>query len=162
MKQQMLILLLLLSLFRGGNLVAQANLEIDKIFETYGKQKGAILIELSTDILADYTRMKLYKSLTIVSDDPVIAATTVAIGNDIEGGMKLIETLKNGKTETGYYCLKKKESSPIYEYILYKEKSKKMTLIHIRGNFPPQQLEKELSKLKDLFIYVNKKRIKLQ
>ncbi|MDR3061892.1 MAG: hypothetical protein LBU57_07245 [Dysgonamonadaceae bacterium] len=142
--------------------MAQTNLEVDKIFETYGKQKGAILIELSTDILAGHTQMKLYKSLTIVSNDPLIAATTTAIKNDIEGGMKLIETLKNGNTETGYYCLKRKEGASMYEYILYKEKSKKMTLIYIQGHFSPQQLEKELNKLKDLFIYVNNKRIKLQ
>jgi hypothetical protein len=162
MKQQILILSFLLSLFHGGSTTAQTNLEVDKIFETYGKQKGAILIELSTDILAGHTQMKLYKSFTIASNDPLIAATTTAIENDIEGGMKLIETLKNGKIETGYYYLKRKNGSSMYEYILYKEKSKKMTLIYIRGSFSPQQLEIELSKLKSLFIYVNKKRIKLQ
>lgn len=162
MKQKILLLSFLLSLFWGGNIIAQTNLEVDKIFETYGKQKGTILIELSTDILAGHTQMKLYKSLTIASNDPLIAATTTAIENDIEGGMKLIETLKNGNIETGYYCLKKKDGSSMYEYILYKEKSKKMTLIYIRGNFSPQHLERELSKLKDLFIYVNNKRIKLQ
>ncbi|GHU88131.1 hypothetical protein FACS1894155_02390 [Bacteroidia bacterium] len=162
MKQRILILSFLLSLFWGGSIMAQTNPEVDKIFETYGKQKGAVLIELSTDILAGHTQMKLYKSLTTASNDPLIAATTTAIENDIEGGMKLIKTLKNGKVETGYYCLKKEDRSSMYEYILYKEKSKKMTLIYIRGNFSPQQLERELGKLKDLFIYVNNKRIKLQ
>ena len=152
----------LLSLFMSGNLAAQKNLQVEQIFETYGKQKGSVLIELSTDILAGHTNMKVYKSLTIAADDPVIAATTAAIENDIKGGLKLIETLKNGKTETGYYVLKKTNNSETYEYILYKEKSKKMTLIYIRGNFQPLKLEAELGKLKDLFIYVNNKRIKLQ
>ena len=146
----------------SGNLMAQKGLQIEKIFETYGKQKGAILIELSTDILDGHTNMKVYKSLTIATDDPVIAAATTAIENDIEGGSKLIETLKNGKTETGYYVLKKTNNSEMYEYILYKEKSKKMTLIYIRGTFLPLKLETELGKLKDLLIYVNNKRIKLQ
>ncbi len=160
MKQKMIVLLLFL--FIGGTMMAQTNLQIDKVFETYGKQKGAVLIELSTDVLADHTKMKLYRSLIIPSSDPMIAAAAAAIENDIIDGSKLVETQKNGRTETGYYVLKRKDNSGIYEYILYKEKSKKMTLIYIRGTFPPQQLENELTKLKDLFIYVNDKRIKLQ
>ena len=160
--KRILLISFLLSLFMSGNLIAQKNSQIEKIFGTYGKQKGSVLIELSTDILAERTNMKVYKSLTIAADDPVVAATTAAIENDIEGGSKLIETQKNGKTETGYYVLKKTNNSETYEYILYKEKSKKMTLIYIRGTFPPLKLEAELSKLKDLFIYVNNKRIKLQ
>jgi hypothetical protein len=36
-----------------------------------------------------------------------------------------------------------------------------MTLIYIRGAFPPSRLEKELDGLKDLFIEVNNKRLKL-
>lgn len=159
--KRILILSVLFSLFSGENTIAQTKLQTEKIFDIYGKQKGAILLELSTDILAGHTKMKLYKSLIITSDDPIIAATTTAIENDITGGSKLIETQKNGKIETGYYSLKK-NNNKFYEYILYKEKSRKMTLIYIRGEFPPQQLENELSKLKDLFIYVNNKRIKLQ
>ncbi len=160
--KRILILSSLIFLITGGNLMAQKDLLVNKIFETYGKQKGAVLIELSTDILAGHTNMKVYKSLTIAADDPVVAATTAAIENDINSGSKLIETQKNGKIETGYYCLKKNENSSMYEYILYKEKSKKITLIYIRGTFPPNKLESELNKLKDLFIYVNNKRIKLQ
>lgn len=161
MKLRSLIMLSAFFLFSQG-IIAQATLQIEKIFDTYGKQKGAVLIELSTDVLGGHTRMNAYKSLIIGADDPVVAATEAAITNDIENGSKLMESIKDGKIETGYYCLKRKENSKMYEYILYKEKSKKMTLIYIQGNFPPQQLEDELDKLKDLFIYVNKKRIKLQ
>ncbi|MDR1370528.1 MAG: hypothetical protein LBJ72_10480 [Dysgonamonadaceae bacterium] len=159
--KRILILSFLISLFTTGNLTAQQTLQTEQIFETYGKQEGAILIELSTDILAEHTNMKVYKSFTIASRVHVIAAATAAIKNDIQGGSKLMETRKNGRIETGYYCLKRQEDT-VYEYILYKEKSKKMTLIYIRGYFPPRKLESELNKLKDLFIYVNNKRIKLQ
>jgi hypothetical protein len=65
---------------------------------------------------------------------------------------------------TSYCCLKKKNNSSDqdYEYILFtNNKSKKMTLIYIKGNFPPDQLGKELLELKDLFIKVNNKKIKL-
>jgi hypothetical protein len=72
-----------------------------------------------------------------------------------------MESRKNGEIETGYYCLKKKEDSPDCEYILFTRKSRKMTLIYIKGHFPPAQLEKELDKLKNLFLKVNNKRIKL-
>ncbi len=162
MKNKYLVGLLLFFLFAGGASTAQTGLQTEKIFETYGKQKGAILLELATDVLGDHTRMTLYKSLVVPSEDPTVAAIATAIGNDIAGGSKLMETQKNGRTETGYYCLKRNLESKTYEYILYKEKSKKITLVYIRGDFPPHQLENELGKLKDLFVYVNNKRIKLQ
>ncbi|MDR0559497.1 MAG: hypothetical protein LBG92_04965, partial [Prevotellaceae bacterium] len=79
---------------------------------------------------------------------------------DLKNGKILMENRKDGKTVTGYYCIKRQDSKH-YEYILFTDKSQKMTLIYIRGNFPPDKLEDELNKLKDLFIEVNNKRIKL-
>ncbi|MCL1937637.1 MAG: hypothetical protein FWF52_04485 [Candidatus Azobacteroides sp.] len=72
-----------------------------------------------------------------------------------------MESKKDGKIETGYYCIEKKDDSPFFQYILFSQKNRKMTLIYLRGDFPPSQLEEELHKLKDLFIKVNNKRIKL-
>ncbi|GHT61671.1 hypothetical protein AGMMS50239_13090 [Bacteroidia bacterium] len=139
---------------------AQNDLNIETIFQNHGKQKGAILIELAKDVLGGHTQISRYKSLILPSDTGVIKATTNAIRQDLKNGKVLMENKKDGKIETGYYCLEKQDS-PDYEYILFTDKSRKITLIYLRGKFPPDQLESELNKLKDLFIKVNNKHIKL-
>lgn len=139
---------------------AQNGLNVDTIFQNHGKQKGAVLIELAKDVLGGHTQISRYKSLILPSDTGIFRATAAAIGEDLKNGKILMETKKDGKIATGYYCLKKQESAD-YEYILFTDKSRKITLIYLMGKFPPGQLENELNKLKDLFIKVNNKRIKL-
>lgn len=139
---------------------AQNNLNIETIFQDHGKQKGAILIELAKDVLGNHTQISRYKSLIFPADTGIINATTNAIQKDLKNGKILMENKKDGKIETGYYCLKKPDSTD-YEYILFTDNSRKITLIYLKGKFPPNQLENELNKLKDLFIKVNNKRIKL-
>lgn len=145
----------------------QEDLNISKIFGDYGKQEGSVLIELAKDVLGNHTKINRYKSLIIPSDSSILRTTREAILNDFTqkenygNGVILMESKKDGKVESATYALGKEENSKVYEYILFMNKSKKMTLIYIKGNFPPQQLEEELSKLKNLFIKVNDKRIKL-
>jgi len=139
---------------------AQNNLNIETIFHDHGKQKGAILIELAKDVLSDHTQINRYKSLILPSDTGVVNATINAIQKDLKNGKILMENKRDGKIETGYYWVKGQDSTE-YEYILFTDKSQKMTLIYLKGTFPPDQLNDELNKLKDLFIKVNNKRIKL-
>jgi hypothetical protein len=47
------------------------------------------------------------------------------------------------------------------EYLLFSVANDKITLIYLTGRFRPGDLNKELSKLKDLFIKANNKEIKL-
>jgi len=150
--------LLFLSLF---SIKAQQNLNINSVFANYGMKEESILVELSTDVLSNNTKISFYKSLVMPESTISENDCMEAIKRDLTGGAKLIESVKNGKVETGYYVLKHDPKDKEYEYILYKNKSKKITLVYLKGNFPPQKLEQELDKLKDLFIYVNKKRIKL-
>ncbi|MDR2804692.1 MAG: hypothetical protein LBB85_03490 [Dysgonamonadaceae bacterium] len=140
---------------------AQKDLDIAAIFDEYGRQEGAILIELGKDVLGDHTRIKHYKSLIVPSDTAMVRMTEAAIDRDTQDGLKILESKKNGKIESISCCLKKDKKAPEYEYILYSCQSRKMTLIYVRGNFPPEELENELSKLKNLFIKVNNKRLKL-
>ena len=156
------IALFLIALLPLAVMNAQEPPEIEQIFEQYGKQQGSVLVELSTDVLGSHTKMTYYKSL-ITAYDPKIQNTFLqAIEKYMAAGTKLMESQKDGQIETGYYFLGREGKNQEYEYILYKNKSGKITLIFVRGKFPPSQLEKELDKLKDLFIYVNNKRINLQ
>jgi hypothetical protein len=140
---------------------AQNGLRVDAIFDDYGKQKGAVLIELAKDVLGRQSHISRYKSLAISSEPDIVRMTLNAIRTDLANGKILMESQKDGMTETGYYYLPKTKDSEENEYILFSAKSRKMILIYIRGDFPPSRLERELDKLKDLFIKVNNKRIKL-
>ncbi|MDR1380850.1 MAG: hypothetical protein LBJ47_05150 [Tannerella sp.] len=155
------IIVLLCLLASCGLANAQGGLRVDGIFDGYGRQKGAVLIELAKDVLGRHTRISRYRSLTIPVDSAAVRTTLDAIRTDLKNGTVLAESQKDGMTETGYYHLSEKTGRPENEYILFSAKSPKMTLIYIRGDFPPSRLEDELGKLKDLFIKVDNKRIKL-
>ena len=81
---------------------------------------------------------------------------------DIDKNVIVSEVNKNGKVESGTYYVGKDKSGKTGEYILYKNKPDKITIVYLKGNFPPARLDSELKKLKDLFIYVNDKRLKIQ
>ncbi|MDH8701274.1 hypothetical protein M2138_000615 [Dysgonomonadaceae bacterium PH5-43] len=155
-----IVVLIIISL-SSVSLCAQNDLNINSIFEEYGKQKGSILIELGKDVLGKHTKISRYKSLIMSLDKDAVKLTQEAILKDVEKGTIVVESQKDGNIETAYYYLPKKKDSDYYEYILYSNKSKKMTLIYLRGKFPPRDLEKEFNKLKNLLITVNNKQIKL-
>jgi ribulose kinase len=156
-KKWMLLFVLLLTALTAHT---QNDLHIENIFRDYGKQDGSVLIELAQDVLGNHTQIDHYKSLIIPSGEEVVRATSEAIRKDLEDSAPLMESQKNGSIEKAYYCLKKKEDAAFYEYILFSNKAGKMTLIYVKGDFPPARLEREMNKLKDLFIKVNNKRIK--
>ncbi|MDR3251159.1 MAG: hypothetical protein LBT42_05795 [Tannerella sp.] len=134
---------------------AQKDLSIKTVFDDYGKQEGSVMIELAKDVLSDNTKISHYKSLITSSDSKTVKAIEEAVQKDLEGGSILLESKKDGQMETACYCLKKESNSPVYEYILFKNKSGKITLLYVKGYFPPQDLEQELGELKGLFIKIN-------
>jgi hypothetical protein len=136
---------------------AQKDLNINAVFDEYGKQQGSVLIELGKDVLGNHTRIRRYKSLIIPSDTAILRVAKAAVEVDCAGGHTLIESRKDGVFESASYCLKKDSKSTQYEYILFSNRSRKMTLIYISGSFPPDKLEKELTRLKDLFIQIKNK-----
>ena len=153
-KRILLVAVFLLACFTVS---AQKDLDIGTIFDEYGKREGSILIELGKDVLGNHTRIKRYKSLMIPLDTTMLRATKEAIRNDTKDGKTLFESRKDGEIESVSYCLKKDAKTPEYEYILYSNKSRKMTLIYVSGNFPPEALDRELRRLKDLLIKVDNK-----
>lgn len=156
-----LLILLCFSQILCVSVMAQNNLRIIDIFDKYGKKEGSILLQLSTDILSPKTDITLYKSL-MIDYTPVIESEIIsAVKTDIEKKIIISEVKKNGRIESGSYYLGN-NNSETNEFILYKKKENKITLVYMKGEFPSSRLEKQLEKLKDLFIYVNNKRLKLQ
>ena len=137
-------------------LFAQNDVQVKNIFEQYGKRKGSIMIQLSTDILSPRTRMSLYKSLVVKQDEDIVNSLGLVLDNAAKQGTKLTEISKSGRIENAAYYIEVKNSADTYDYILYNESKGQITFVYMRGNFPPKELDKELKKLKDLFIYINK------
>lgn len=143
------------------SVLAQDHLKIKGIFDKYGKQEGSTLVLLSTDILSQGSDITLYKSLITEYDNEKEQEVLNALRQDTKDKIILSEVKKNGKIESCTYYLGNNTSKES-DFILYKKKGGKITLVYVKGNFPSGSLEYELRKLKDLFIYVNNKRIKLQ
>jgi hypothetical protein len=140
----------------------QENLKIKEIFDKYGKQEGAVLVQLSSDVLSQGSNLKFYKSLILDMYGTREQDTWNAVSQDIRTGVIVSEVKKSGQVESGTYFIGKDRSGKSSEFILYKNKSGKITLVYLKGNFRPNQLNNQLEKLKDLFIYVNNKRLKIQ
>ncbi|MDR1763118.1 MAG: hypothetical protein LBR64_04090 [Dysgonamonadaceae bacterium] len=155
------IFILLIPLFLCGFAQAQDKAGVETVFQTVGKQNGSIMIELAKDVLGERTRITRYRSLIANTDSTTLAHVQQTLENEVENGYSLMESRNNGRLETRSYCRKNKEKGE-NEYLLFSLKSGKLTLIYLRGKIPPDELEDELDNLKNLFIKVNNKTIKLK
>jgi len=154
-------ILIVLLLFSGCAFAySQETPTIETVFGVVGKQKGSVMIELAKDVLGGHTRITRYRSLIATADSITLSVILQVLENETEGGSTLMESKKNGRLETGSYLLKN-SGNEANEYLLYSLKSNKITFIYLRGAIPPDELESELDKLKNLFIKVNNKTIKL-
>lgn len=145
----------------SATLLAQEPPKIKDIFDKYGKQEGSVLVQLSSDILSQGSNITFYKSLIIEKDNKTEQEILSAVKEEIAGKIIISEVKKSGQIESGSYYLGTK-SLKVSEFILYKNKGGKITIVFLKGKFPSNNLERELKKLKDLFIYVNNKRLKIQ
>ena len=157
MKHKILILICLLQVPLLAT--AQDHLGIKNIFDKHGKQEGSVLVQLASDVLSQGSNITLYKSLVMDYSAPKEQDILFYLKQDIISIIS--EVKKNGKTESGTYLVASGKDK-LYEYILYKNKANKITVVYLKGTFPPKKLDSELNKLKDLFIYVNNKRLKIQ
>ena len=157
MKRKIFILNCLLLIILSAT--AQNHLGIKNIFDKYGKQEGSILVQLGLDVLSQGSDITFYKSLVMDYSTQKEQDILSYLKQDVTSIIS--EVKKSGKTESGTYLVET-EKDKVYEYILYKNKSNKITVVYLKGNFPPKELDSELKKLKDLFIYVNNKRLKIQ
>lgn len=149
-------LFIIICLVATPPLSAQNNAAVKSVFDRYGKQKGSIMIQLSTDILSPKTDITFYRSLVIKQNDIIYQTVASALEDVANQGTKLTEIRKNGKLENAAYSIPVNSDNNEYDYILYNYTDSQITLVYMKGKFPPKNLDKELKKLKDLFIYINK------
>ena len=144
----------LLFLFLSLSGYAQKDLKINDIFENVGKQKGT-LIKLGSDVLSPRTNISRYVSLRIKADEAIEEMVKEALADDTQCAEGVYQRSdKMNKSETRHYRLAKPEgsSSKVNEYILFQQSKGYISLVYLRGEFPSNDLKRELDKLKDLFI----------
>ena len=155
--------LFMFSLLFLPKLQAQEHLQIKKAYDKYAKEKGSVFVQLSKDILSQGdTKINFYKSMVIEENRERRDLILDLMEADRTVMADLSEQSFNGKvTSLIYRIAKEKEKEDgENEYVLYKNIKGKISLVYIWGEFPMNELEQELNKLKDLFIYVKKKKKK--
>ena len=145
-KYLMLVLLLLVGFTSG--LKAQSDLEINKVFDKYGKQKGSVMVEMSKEMLEGYD-FTYYKSIIISNNKKAGDFTRECLKTDQGGAKKVKQVVTNGEVSSIYLQLPKK--GKYHRLILFNETSApklKMTLIYIESEKDSEEILKLIIKKK--------------
>ena len=150
MKQTKIIFLTLLAavLTVSPKLYAQNDLQISKVFEHYGKNKGVVMVELADEMLEDYD-FALFKSITIKDDPSAAGFVRNCLAKDEEGAKKIKQVFANGIPTTIYLQLTRK--GKYNRLVLFNESSRpesKITLIYIETKSESEDVLKLLLKKK--------------
>ena len=155
-----LVLICLILQSMGSLLMAQNYQSVTNVFDEYQKKKGSVSVHLTSDILSQGSKLTLYKSLSIndiqAEERSKILETLLS---DKNRWITQSEVFKDGEIYSATYQLSKTNSKS--EFLLIKTRENKLTIIYLEGQFKPGNLDKELKKLKDLFIYINNEKTNL-
>lgn len=145
--KKMLTTLLLLFLFMG-TAMAQSDLFISKVFDTYGKRKGVVMVDLSGEMLENY-RLTRFKSIVIKNDADAASFARRCLERDQAGAKKIKEVVTNGVPTSLYLQLPRSGSEN--RLILYNENRQneiQITLIYIESKDDTEAILKLLLKKK--------------
>ena len=136
--------LIMLLLCSSWMLQAQNDLFISKVFDTYGKKKGVVMVDLSGEMLENY-RLTRFRSITITDDADATLFTRRCVERDQAGAKKIKEVTSNGIPTSIYLQLPR--SGVENRLILYNESKKnslKTTLIYIESKDDTESILKLL------------------
>jgi hypothetical protein len=126
-----LLLIVLLTAVSQAGIKAQSGLAIKKVFDTYGKSKDAVMVEMSLDMLHGYD-FSLFKSITITGNDEAAELARRSVETDSKNAKKVKEVVSNGVPTSVYLQLPPK--GKYFRLILYnlsRQPETKVTLIYI-------------------------------
>jgi len=141
-------LLLATALIASPRLYAQKDLQINKVFEQYGKKKGVVMVELSDEAMGNYD-FKLFKSIIIKNDPNASVFIRNCLSKDEEGAKKIKQVIANGVPTSIFLQLPRKDK--YNRLILYNESSRsglQITLIYIETPNESEDVLKLLLKKK--------------
>jgi len=140
--------LLAAALTASPKIYAQKDLQISKVFEQYGKNKGAVMVELTDEMLEDYD-FALFKSITIKNDPSAAGLIRSCLARDEEGAKKIKQVFASGIPTSIYLQLPRK--GKYNRLILFNESFRsgsKLTLIYIETKSESEDVLKLLLKKK--------------
>jgi hypothetical protein len=142
-KIQSIIALLLLCIITF-QAYGQNDLYISKVFDTYGKKKGVVMVDISGEMLENY-RLNRFRSITIKNDPEAARFARKCIERDQEGAKKIKEVTSNGVPTSIYLQLPK--SGTENRLILFNENKQKelqITLVYIESKHDTETILKLL------------------
>lgn len=143
-----LILTLLIAFAFIPTLQAQSDLQISKAFDQYGEKKGAVMAELTNEMLDGYD-FSLFKSLTIKNIPSAGDFIRKCLQKDEVGAKKVKQVVTNGVPTSIYLQLPRK--GQFYRLILFNETfnpEHKITLIYIESKNDSEDVLKLILKKK--------------
>lgn len=121
-------------LFAGGSIAgmqAQSGLAIKKVFDTYGKSKDAVMVELSMDVLQGYD-FSLFKSITITGNEEAAELARECLALDEKDARKVKQVVAGGVPTSIYLQLPPRgKFERLILYNLNRQPELKLTLIYI-------------------------------
>ncbi|MDX9747863.1 MAG: hypothetical protein RBT57_05125 [Paludibacter sp.] len=126
--------IMLTLLFAGGSIAgmqAQSGLAIKKVFDTYGKSKDAVMVELSMDVLQGYD-FSLFKSITITGNEEAAELARECLALDEKDARKVKQVVAGGVPTSIYLQLPPRgKFERLILYNLNRQPELKLTLIYI-------------------------------
>lgn len=129
-------------LFIAGVVQAQTGLEIQKVFQQYGKSKGVVMVELRDKKVGNY-EFSLFKSITISNNPEATNFIRTCLEKDQQGAKKVKQVMVNGVPQSVFLQLSK--SGKFYRLILFNELTKtenKTVLIYIESETDSEEILK--------------------
>ena len=117
---------------------AQSDLQINIVFERFGKAKNCKMVVLNDAVLRGY-KLKVYKALTYKK---IGASIAPYLNSDRKKARKIREIVDNGKITSGYYMLPPLPSG-LNRYILFSNLTNNSgAIIYIEGTLGPDDIMK--------------------
>ncbi|MDO9635190.1 MAG: DUF6108 family protein [Paludibacter sp.] len=143
-----LVLMLLVGFAGIRSIEAQSDLEIKKVFDQYGNQKGVVMVELTGEMLEGY-EFSLFKSMTIRDNPEAGDLIRSSLVKDEIGAKKVKQVVANGVPTSIFLQLPPK--GKFHRLILFNENSNPkhvITLIYIESKSDSEDVLKLILKKK--------------
>ena len=117
---------------------AQEGLNVDKVFQRFGKSKGCKMVVMKNTELRGY-KLQTYKSLVYKN---LYSAIELYLAADKKSAKKVREVVEEGRIVSGYYMMAPLRGG-INRYILFSNVGgHKGTVIYIEGTLSPDDIMK--------------------
>lgn len=130
------IFILILCIIAGSDTAqAQEDLQVGKLFDTFGHAKGCKMVVMHNTKLRGFT-LQLYKSLVYKT---IGREVELYLQNDRKHARKIREVVEDGRITGGYYMMPSR--GDINRYVLFSKTSEKAgAVVYMEGDLSPDDV----------------------